>query len=275
MVNKSPEVLNKQDILKDFKDELNIFKNQIEKKQNWENISFDIEKYEKAIYNWLVDLQNNITDLSDRERFKKVLEKLNNPSETISIEEIDFLSDMLEKLEHVALEKTDLEKLNKSVKELDSLRWELNTLKWVIENNPKLKEIKEKIENYKQKLEVFSVEHPIWTKALIMLLPANLAWLFSNENIENKSSDSWLLSGIKEIFGKIQDFMAQMAVVFFSWLAPKEMKEFLTKIKEDLWKIDPKVLAMFSGKFSSVTDKVSKIDSKAVSYTHLTLPTIA
>jgi hypothetical protein len=29
---------------------------------------------------------------------------------------------MLEKLEHVALEKTDLEKLNKSVKELDSLR---------------------------------------------------------------------------------------------------------------------------------------------------------
>jgi hypothetical protein len=34
MVNKSLEVLNKQDILKDFKGELNIFKDQIEKKQN-------------------------------------------------------------------------------------------------------------------------------------------------------------------------------------------------------------------------------------------------
>ena len=62
------ETLNKQDIFNDFKNELDSFKQQIEKKEQWDTVNIDIEKYEQFLWKWLQTLENSV-DFSDKQRF--------------------------------------------------------------------------------------------------------------------------------------------------------------------------------------------------------------
>jgi len=181
-----------KNIFQDFKTELNSFKEQIEKKASWESISIDVEKYEKSLWNGLKPLENNISDTKEKTKFLKIVNKLLYSTEQVDTQDIIFLEHILDWLESKELEHTDLEALKESIKQLSPTKSKLSKLKQTVyPKKTEIEETKKKIEKYKEKLKTFSKKHPIWTKALIMLLPASLVWLFKKKE-ENTKSSIWM-----------------------------------------------------------------------------------
>ena len=242
-----------KNIFQDFKTELNSFKEQIEKKASWESISIDVEKYEKSLWNGLKPLENNISDTKEKTKFLKIVNKLLYSTEQVDTQDIIFLEHILDWLESKELEHTDLEALKESIKQLSPTKSKLSKLKQTVyPKKTEIEETKKKIEKYKEKLKTFSKKHPIWTKALIMLLPASLVWLFKKKE-ENTKSSIWMwkfwdiINNLKWWFSFLNDWMAKIAIMFFSlpWIwAPKEMQELLAEMS-NLKNVNPNILQHF------------------------------
>ncbi len=253
-------------IFQDFKNELNSFKKQIEKKNSWETISIDIEKYEKALWKWLKPLEKQISNNIERKRFSNIVDKLISPTEQVDTQDIVFLETVLDSLESKEVEQTDLDALKETIKELSPTKLKLSQLKQTVA--PEVKKVEEKITSYKEKLKSFSKKHPIWTKALIMLLPASLVWLFKKKE---KTTDTpvpagmwniWkVINKIKWWFSFLNDWMAKIAMMFFTlpWVgAPKEMQDLLAKMSE-LKDVNPEILKKFGGSMKSVKGDIKEV----------------
>ena len=242
-----------KNILQDFKSELNTFKEQIEKKASWKTVNIDIEKYEKSLWNWLKPLENNISD--DRKtKFSNIVDKLLSPTEQVDTSDIIFLETVLDGLESKEIEQTDLEALQETIKELSPTKSKLSQLKQTL--TPEVKQVEEKITKYKEKLKSFSKTHPIWTKALIMLLPASLIWLFKQKKLPDTKVPAWMgkiwdmINKIKWLFSSLDSWMAKIAMMFFTfpWIwAPKEMQDLLADMSSSLKNVSKDVLAKFWG----------------------------
>lgn len=263
MTNVNDVNMNKENLFKEYQSELNFLKSWIESK----NLSNkQVEDIKKIIYNWFIWFEKNIPE-KQKKIFELILTKLNTPNESLNSQDIDDISSILLLLENIQIEKADLEKLEESIKDIKNIKSSLNILKKNIVSNmtPEQKQLKEKVLKYKEKLMLFSVEHPIWTKALILLLPAKLVFLFKwtkEDEIEKTKNKlwwqalSWKLSEIKNFFWKFNKFLAQMATLFFSWFAPKEMKELLANMKADFANVDIWMLEKLNGIFVNVKEKV-------------------
>jgi len=258
-----------ENIFKDFKSELNSFKEQIEKKASWETVNIDIEKYEKSLWNGLKSLENNISDSSEKNKFSNIVDKLISPTEQVDINDIIFLETILDWLESKEIEQTDLESLQETIRELSPTKKNLSNLQQtVLPETKKVEEVKKKIETYKEKLKTFSKEHPIWTKALIILLPTNLIWLFKKKekNISSTASNSmwwgWYnINKLKLWLSFLNDFFAKIAVMFFSLPfigAPKEMQDLLDEMS-NLKDVDPKILTQLWGSMEEVVSESKEI----------------
>jgi len=257
--------MNKTELFLAYQKEFNSLKAWIEQK----TLSLEqVKKIKGSLYDWIKWLKNNLPE-EDKLKFQKILDKLNNSDENLTDEDIETIWKIFLTLENKQLEQTDLEQLKTNIKELKSSKNKLSSLKQTVNSKLKEKEkkLKEKINNYKKKLTAFSVEHPIWTKALILLLPANLLVLFKKKkNIKKDTTEHklwwqilwWALSEIKEIFWEIEGYVAHIATIFFSWFAPKEMKELLLKIKSDFADVDPAMLDKLKGNFWNIAGKLKK-----------------
>ena len=265
-MNQNLENLNKNDLIKEFKKDIDFLKNQVEKKENGETLSIDVESYEQGLYEGISWLENNIKDSNDKIKFLEIKGVLLDKNKQISSEQLRWLWEIFIKLEQTDLEQNDLDNLRNSIETLRKSKSKLNALRQSVSWNltpeqEKIKEVKEKVKKYKDKLIDFSTEHSIWTKALILLLPAKLAVLFKpkektqSDTTENNWALWWALGQIKDLFWKMEWFAAQIATVFFSWFAPKEMIKLLAEIKSDFADVDPKLLDKFKWEFSSVTEK--------------------
>ena len=260
--------MNKTELFSEYQTEFNSLKSWVEQK----TLSLEqANKIKLSLYNWIKWLKDNLSE-SNKEKFKKILDKLNNSNENLTNEDIETIWKIFVELEDKQIEQTDLEQLKDNIKELKSSKSKLNTLKQTVaskltEKERKLKGLKEKVVKYKKKLKNFSVEHPIWTKALILLLPANLVVLFKKDN--NPTNDTtdhklwwqilwWAFTEIKNIFWQLENSFAQVATIFFSFFAPKEMKELLANIKADFVNVDKNILKELGGSFKDVPKTLKK-----------------
>jgi len=254
MTDKNKEKLNKNQIFDSFKQELNNFKNALEKSES--NESLNVKDYETNFYNWLVDLKNKV-DADDKQEFDEILNKLKNHE--VTSEDLTKLWEILVKLETKDISQAELEKMKNSVLESKKIKWELTKLKSNI-SDPEKKielEIKEKIKKYKKRILTLSDEHPIWIKAMILLLPKKLQSFFVEKESSNESD--WFLWWLKEVISEITWFLAQIAAVFFSWFAPKEIKDLLNDIKTDFSDISDDLLnKLWVWSFSDVAKKIKK-----------------
>jgi len=207
--------IDKQRVFWWFKKELAEYKTKIsslnETKKN---------KFEEQFYNWLLWLKDNISNsslftLEEKAKFNQILNKLQNSNEDITEQDIDFLVNNLSRLEQnntISLEQTDLQKMQESIEQVQETKKQLGNLQQTIvpwKLSQVEQKTKEKIEEYKEKLKWFSKEHPIRTKALIMLLPANLAVLFKKKEATNVTENTpWPSSGwmwqIKDVINQIK-----------------------------------------------------------------------
>lgn len=237
-LSKTPENLNQKDVFADLKNEISDFGSLIEQENAWEHPNQ--EQFEAQLFDWLKYLTDDV-DANDKEKFNKILEKLQDPNQRLDKSDIDKISQILTTLETKNIAATDLEKLSKTVNEMKKTRSSLTSLKQWIKIPAALQEKKEKIESYFNKLKSFKTSHPIWTKALLMMLPASLLPFFKQNENPKTPIASWTLWEIKSfvdtIWNWMQDFLAQIATIFFSWFAPKQMKELLWEIKEFAWNL--------------------------------------
>ncbi len=218
------------DIMNQFHIELDNFEEELKKDPNIKS-----EQFEQILYAWLVWL---LDDVDDKKTFDIILKKLESKSEKITIEDIDTLRVVLGSLEDKEISKSDLNELAEAIdairverKWLRSLEWEaLRTRNQIILEKQALEKAKKKLAGYTDKLKKFKTQHPIWTKALISLLPATItAKLFSKA----KEYDENDMFGFSKIIEQVKSALANIAIPFFSWFAPKEMRDFLVDIKKD------------------------------------------
>ncbi len=261
----SPDSLNQKKLFNDLKEQIS----ELDSLKSDANF----EKTRKQIVESLRSLDKY---LSDKKKFSSILYKIENNTFT----EVDILAlkNLLSQIETKNLTNTELQKIKEIVDNIKSTRSQLNQLKSSISLTnfeEKKEELEKKIKFYKEKLEDFSKEHPIWTKALILLLPAKLAVLFKKKESSNNEDvgDGTIkdvLNKFLSSFSVITDVLAQIATVFFWWFAPKEMKDLLKKMKEDFWKIDSKLLEKVGGgKFSDIElapEKIVEAKDKLLNY---------
>lgn len=231
----SPENLDKDSLLESLKYEINDLRGSIEDPTSFLNQ----DDLKSKLSNLLRVLESDIDD-NNRDRFNSISEKLES-SENLESSDIWGIVEILEHLEAKDTLQVSLESLNQKVQGLKRTRSSLIYLQQWIQLPPALREKKEKLESYFDRLKSFKTSHPIRTKALLMMLPASLLPFFKKEETSSVPV-TWTLWQIKSfvdsIWDGISDIFARVATIFFSFFAPKEMKELLAKIQELAWDLD-------------------------------------
>ena len=222
MSTEQKEKLSQQDILKEYKVQLQELKKQI-KENNFDKNHFDT--LVKGLWK-NVELKNEVSE-----------------------KDIDDLINYLENLEENELNEATLESMKNALNEIKKTKKSLDKLKKEVDKiDDKKKMLEEKVNKYKEKFKKISEKHPFWTKALLSLLPDKLKWLFlPKKQLSNVDSSDFfqIINKMKEFLSK---FFTPILAFLFPFFAPKELKDFLQNIKNDLWNVDLGILSKFTGK---------------------------
>ena len=257
-MDKNIEILSQQDILAEYKNQLNALK--MEVNQN-KKISYDDVK---TLIDWLPQTY--------KEAYKAQIEELEtklSSNETISSKDISFLFDIFENLEKHQLSQEQLKAINEALSQVKKTKSQLTILKSTIAENSKIKEIEEKISKYKKKLIHLSWEHPIWTKVLISMLPDNLKTFFVKKESKINVGWDWMFWEIKAMVEQVKqvinNFLVPLLAIFFDFIAPKEIKQLYAEMIDDFSTIKPELLTkVWTGSMVEVTEKVKNVKDVSI-----------
>lgn len=188
------------------------------------------QKVLDAIFNKLESKQS--LTLQDFEKIDKFVVSLKNKEKEISQIELQRLREILESKKIVKEELSEVKK-----------RLVSKNLNISAERLKRLEEYKDKIVNYIKQFKSFQKQYPWWSKAMLTYLPTNFVSFFHNKKEDNESlTKFWkIFNEIKKI---LETIVTSILWFLFDLFAPKELKEFVSKVKKDFSKLSQEDVAI-------------------------------